>query len=209
MAELSSNDIRHLINDYEAQIRRLQFELEQAKLTVRSLKESLSSVLEKEKTEAAAALNTVADAQQAALEISDTPKRKGRRGRGRPRSQQAVAKAVNSDSKKTAKKKGRKKTATRRTYRPSEYDQYLFDCLQERGKATITSEFVSFAMDRKRAAGEEVTEDQVATMVARSLQKLANRRSDLLKVPYEGRGKAYVLPDWMRGGKLKAKHSRS
>jgi hypothetical protein len=203
MAELSSNDIRHLINDYEAQIRRLQFELDQAKLTVRTLKGSLSSVMEKEKSEAEAALNTVADAQQSTLEGSEPQAAPSRKGRGRPRASQKTArKGSKRGAKKATTKKGRR-------YRLNEYDQYLFDCLQARGKATITSEFVAYIMERQQAAGEKVDEKQVTEQVARSLQKLSNRRNDLEKVPYEGRGKAYVLPDWMRAGKLKAKHSRS
>jgi hypothetical protein len=40
------------------------------------------------------------------------------------------------------------------------------------------------------------------------LQKLANRREDIKKVPYEGRGMAYALPEWLNGqGVIKKKHA--
>jgi len=61
-------------------------------------------------------------------------------------------------------------------------------------------------MEQKEAKGEAITEEGAAKMVARFLQKLANRHKTFVKVPYEGRGYAYALPEWMRGKRLMAKY---
>ncbi len=227
MAELSSNDIRHLVADYEAQARRLSFELNQVKATIKSLKGALASVVEQEKVEQAAAAEVIAESRSLG-EPKPRVRTKRKRGGGRrggvkkakaptiakttaPDAKKEKAAAAKADAPKASKAKAKKKPAKKaapRAYRPSEYDTYLFDALKQRGKATISSEFVAYIMDAKKAVGETPSEEEVFTMVARSLQKLANRRQELIKVPYEGRGKAYALPEWMRGSKLMAKHNR-
>ena len=114
-----------------------------------------------------------------------------------------------------AKKPRKSKKATAKTagraggYRLSEYDQYIFDALHASGKSMINSDFLAYIENTKASQGQTVDAEEISTMVTRSLQKLANRRDDIAKVPYEGRGMAYALPEWLNPQKeLKAKHKR-
>ena len=52
-------------------------------------------------------------------------------------------------------------------------------------------------------SGKSVNDAEVKNKVTRSLQKLANRRNDLKKVAFPGKGHAYALPEWLsEKGKL-------
>ncbi len=201
--KLGSSDIKALLATYESKQRQLQFELDQTKKMIRSFKSALPEL---EAAEAAqmASLAEVAVLDEVAVAPVVAPKRK----RGRPPGISTKKMVSNIPAKKqTRKKSGKKGRAA--GYRLSEYDLLVFKALEVTGTAMINSEIVTFIEDDQKSQGKAADADYIQTMVVRSLQKLANRRDDILKVPYEGRGRAYALPAWVNNkGELKRKHSR-
>lgn len=201
--KLGSSDIKALLATYESKQRQLQFELDQTKKMIRSFKSALPEL---EAAEAAqmASLAEVAVLDEVAVAPVVAPKRK----RGRPAGISTKKMAGDIPAKKQTRKKSGKKGRSA-GYRLSEYDQLVFKALEVTGTAMINSEIVDFIEADQKSRGEKADADHIQTMVVRSLQKLANRRDDILKVPYEGRGRAYALPAWVNNkGDLKRKHSR-
>ena len=199
--KLGSSDVKQLLANYEGRQRQLQFELDHTKNMIRNLKAALPIIEQTEAEQAASLVDLEADTQMLSVEVAQpTAKR-----RGRPKNE-------NSDEakpKKEAKEKPVKEAKERSSgYRLSEYDELVFKALRETDHALINSQLVAFIHQDKAAQGANVSEDEVQTMVVRSLQKLANRREDIKKVPYEGRGMAYALPEWLNGqGVIKKKHA--
>ena len=84
-------------------------------------------------------------------------------------------------------------------------DQTIIGLIEKQGRAMISSELVTGLMEAKK-----MKETEAKTMLNRTLHKLANRRSDLKKVPYAGRGFAYALPNWVNAqGKAKRQYKHS
>ncbi|MEZ4984759.1 MAG: hypothetical protein R2795_06945 [Saprospiraceae bacterium] len=105
-----------------------------------------------------------------------------------------------------------KKTTARRprVYKLSEYDNYLLTALEQRGKASLVSEINETIAALQTGAGKIPNEQEITKMVVRSLQKLANKHNKVVKMPYEGKGFQYALPNWVGPNKaLKKKHQRS
>lgn len=234
--KLSSLDIRQLLNSYEAKLRQLQFEADQTKKMIRDLKAAIPAIEQVESAQLAvfdqeisalADVTALAEEQKPAKPAKTTkrvgrPATKGKKPRT-PKAKAAAPEATTTEAttteatapaepkvKKTRKtKKAADKSGRAAGYRLSEYDQYIFDALQATGKAMINSEFLTYIEESKAAQGLPVDAEEISTMVTRSLQKLANRRTDIAKVPYEGRGMAYALPEWLNPQKeLKAKYKR-
>ena len=201
--KLGSSDIKALLATYESKQRQLQFELDQTKKMIRSFKTALPEL---EAAEAAqmASLTDVAVLDKVSVAPVVAPKRK----RGRPAGVAAKKNASSILAEKQTKKKSSKQGRSA-GYRLSSYDQLVFKALEVTGTAMINSEIVAFIEADQKSRGETADADHIQTMVVRSLQKLANRRDDILKVPYEGRGRAYALPAWVNSkGDLKRKYSR-
>jgi hypothetical protein len=114
---------------------------------------------------------------------------------------------VKATRKKTAKKKAPKRRKKRVTsgYRLSEWDQFLIDTIKENNLPMSTAELQEAATRMVTEKRLEMTEEDIKGKIARSLQKLANRRKDLGKAPGRGKGYVYGLSDWFfaRSGRLK------
>lgn len=106
-----------------------------------------------------------------------TAKTPGRK-RGRP------AKKVKASQKSSDKAKG---------YKLSEWDEAVIKGLRDAGKSLLTGEIV------EQVAKSDLSSDidEVKKKVVRSLQKLANRREDIKKVKFKGKGFSYALPEWL------------
>lgn len=201
--KLASSDIKQLLANFESRQRQLQFELDHTKNMVKKLKSTLPAI-EQIEAEQAALLAEV----EAELEVVNVPApvaKSGAKRRGRP----ATLKAGTAPAKRAPKEEGKKTKKERSSgYRLSEYDELVFKALRETNHAMINTQIVAFIEADKGAQGEHPGTDEVQKMVVRSLQKLANRRDDIRKTPYDGRGMAYALPEWLNGkGVIKKKHA--
>ncbi len=96
----------------------------------------------------------------------------------------------------------------KRNFPLSEWDKLIIDSLQESGKAMINQEIYDAIVGKLKERDLFRDETKAKAKLNQCLVKLANRRGDLLKVRFEGRGFAYVLPEWMEGNRLKREYSR-
>ena len=197
--KLASSDIKQLLATYESKQRQLQFELEQTKRMIRNFKSALPNLEAAEAAQIASIAEATAVIEEIAIPAAAAaPKKKGRKPRAASTITQAVA--PHKSSKKTSKKD--RSTGNRL----SEYDLLVFKALEDTGAAMLTAEITDFIV---ASQGKDADAAKVQVMVVRSLQKLANRRDDIRKVSYDGRGRAYALPNWVNGkGELKRKHAR-
>ncbi len=67
--------------------------------------------------------------------------------------------------------------------------------IKETGKPATSKEIYDKAMAKAVAMGIGMDEAKMKSKINQCLVKLANRRGDLKKVKYQGRGYAYVLSE--------------
>lgn len=96
----------------------------------------------------------------------------------------------------------------KRNFPLSEWDKIIMNCLEKKGKVLVNQEILDNVREELKVKGLFKTEDKAKAKLNQCLVKLANRRGDLIKVRFEGRGFAYALPEWMIGSKLKSEFSR-
>jgi len=94
-------------------------------------------------------------------------------------------------------------------YRLSEWDNFVLDSLENFGKVMINSELYDLALQKNEADKMGLTDEDVRGKLVRSIHKLANKRMEIAKAPFPGKGYAYGLSSWFSGsGNLKKTYSR-
>jgi len=88
------------------------------------------------------------------------------------------------------------KKRERKPYPLSDWDKFIIETIQESGHATLSREIYASVKEKAINAGIFTTDDKSKAKINQCLVKLTNRRNDLRKVKYKGRGFAYALPDW-------------
>lgn len=233
MAYLHLNrlEVQDLINRYSSELKKLKYQMEKTQTTIDELQAELEN--KKDLVEQLAAAS--AKSTEEAATPAPAPQTKGKKRGPKPKKKNAAQKAevtekatekAPSTKKKRgpgrppkAKTKAKKevlptlakddKPKAKRRVRFSETDVLLMDTLDEKGQILIASELLDVAMDKAKSKGEKITEDDMKIKINRSLQKLANRRDEILKVSYDGRGFAYALPEWVdKKGVLKPEFAR-
>jgi hypothetical protein len=113
-----------------------------------------------------------------------TTRRKGKRKPGRP-------------PKIKAETKGKIQKSREEGYRLSVWDKFVLDGIKDSGKVLINTELLDIV--KQKAIEKKIfTNDYlIKEKLNRILQKLANRRKNIVKVKYQGRGFAYALPKWV------------
>lgn len=113
-----------------------------------------------------------------------TEKRKKKKP-GRPPKIKAV---VREEEIKASRKKG---------YRLSDWDKFILDGIKESGKVLINTELLDILKQKAKEKKIFTNDYLIKEKLNRILQKLANRRKNIVKVKYPGRGFAYALPKWI------------
>lgn len=85
--------------------------------------------------------------------------------------------------------------STRKPYPLSTWDNIIIDVIKENGKPATSKEIYDKAMAKAVAMGIGMDEAKMKSKINQCLVKLANRRGDLKKVKYQGRGFAYIVND--------------
>lgn len=107
------------------------------------------------------------------------------------------------------KKRGRKPNQKVGGYRLSEWDNLIIDGIKSADRALIKSELLELAFAKNKDEKLGMDEQELNVKISQSLHKLANRRDDLVKVSFPGRGFAYAIPSWMTNkGELPRKYMR-
>jgi len=82
---------------------------------------------------------------------------------------------------------------TRKPYPLSQWDIIIIDVIKENGKPTTSKEIYAKAMAKAVAMNIAMEEGKMKSKINQCLVKLTNRRHDLRKVRYQGRGFAYTI----------------
>ena len=85
------------------------------------------------------------------------------------------------------------KGKTRKPYPLSQWDNIILDVLRESGKPVASKDIYEGAIKKAKDMGLEKDEAKMKSKINQCLVKLANRRSDIRKVKYQGRGFAYTV----------------
>ena len=89
------------------------------------------------------------------------------------------------------------KKSRKEGYSLSVWDKFVLDGIKDSGKVLINTELLDIV--KQKAIEKKIfTNDYlIKEKLNRVLQKLANRRKNIVKVKYQGRGFAYALPKWV------------
>ena len=223
--QLSPLEVRDLINQYQSDLRKLQFQTLRTQAIIRELEqfaaeaEEALSLEEARIQELPAAGIEKPSAQAADAAPKEKAEAKPEKAEAKPKKTEATTKGKKTGQPKKSKKTGsstKKKTATQKedsqksskseaSYRLSDWDQFVIDRLKEKQSAMTTSDFASAAVKDKSI---DFGEAQIKVKLNRSLHKLANKKNVLVKVEHSGRGFAYALSDWLNSkGELPKKYA--
>lgn len=189
--KLNEFDIIDLLNEYHSELRKMKQKMVFVKAKIAELEAQLEGVKLKSRRPR---LETIADDENFEMEtVAETPaapKTPGKRGR----------KPKNVNSGEAAQMPAVKQ---RRQRKLSNWDYMVIDSLREKGKALASSDLFSRFESKVKEAGISEAEDKLKFKLNQILVKLSNKRGELAKVAYPGRGFAYALPDWVNEkGKL-------
>jgi len=96
----------------------------------------------------------------------------------------------------------------KRVFPLSAWDKLIIGKIQDEGKVLINQEILDGIIEKAKEQGLFEDMEKTKAKLNQCLIKLANRRGDLVKVKYKGRGFAYALPEWLEGRKLKKEYKR-
>ena len=213
MTNLNKLELKDLILRYESELKKLQMQLDITKKTIDDLKKQEKNaqpiVNAKKATSAAAPAEPKRRGRPKKVTTEATapaePKRRGRpkkvttedsapaapKRRGRPKKVVSTPAAPKVD--------GRKNRTVVGGYKLSEWDQFIIDSLKDKQKVLINQELLDLAQEKVTKEKLDMDMVQIRGKLNRSLHKLANRRDDLIKVDFPGKGYAYGLPGWKSG----------
>ena len=98
----------------------------------------------------------------------------------------------------------RKEINPRKPYPLSSWDKIILDIISKNGKAQLSKDIYEKVFKRAKEEGIFLDDIRSKAKINQCLVKLTNRRGDLMKVKYGGRGYAYCLPEWVNeNGTLK------
>lgn len=190
--KLTELDIIALLDEYHSELRKLKQKMVFVKSKIADLEVQLEGIKAKSKRakideteeEVLAESDTI-------VEIAEAPKVKGKPGR-KPKAE----KETSTPEEKPANKLRRQRSL-------SEWDNMVLESLREKGKALASNDLYTLLETKVREAGLFETEEKLRFKLNQILVKLSNKRGELAKVAYPGRGFAYALPEWMsEKGKL-------
>jgi uncharacterized phage infection (PIP) family protein YhgE len=189
ITQLSSIEIQDLINRYKSELKKLEFQINEVNLTINELSVLLNTVHEKERS-------ALGERVKRRAVRKNQPAVKEAKKRGRPAG-------------KTVKKSEPVIVTKPAGYKLSLWDETVIEVIRQRGSSAITSEIIDMVIARSSDKGLSNDTNEVRKKVVRSLQKLVNKRGDLKKVNFKGKGFSYALPEWLNEkGKLQTEFKR-
>jgi hypothetical protein len=102
----------------------------------------------------------------------------------------------------------KKELKPRKPYPLSDWDMIILQVIKDGDHAMLSKDIYDGTFERAKLMGVFSDEKKAKAKVNQCLVKLANRRGDLVKIKYSGRGFAYGYPEWLdTRGKLKKDHA--
>ena len=95
-------------------------------------------------------------------------------------------------------------------YKLSPWDEFIINALKEKQHVLISKDLIELSKSKAEKDNTKFDLGEVKNMLNRSLHKMANKRNDLIKTKYDGKGFAYALPNWVNqtNKSLKKKYQR-
>lgn len=87
----------------------------------------------------------------------------------------------------------KKINSTRKPYPLSVWDKIIIEVIKEAGKPLASKDIYDKAMAKAAKQGIVMSEVKMKSKINQCLVKLSNRRGDIMKVKYQGRGYAYTV----------------
>lgn len=220
---LSLQEINDLISKYNSELRKLEYQatkIQEALYDLQRMSVNIEGLqLEAPKTLAEGKFETLEATPAASAEQPATaPKRRGRKKKSETEKKPAAAKS------KRGRKPGVKATkqvpkaqptdqqpeGKRGGYKLSIWDQFILDTLSTKGITLINSEIYNLAKDYAQDNDIDISNVELRGKLSRSIHKLANKRGEIIKVEFPGKGYAYALQNWVDGnGELHQKYQRN
>lgn len=99
-------------------------------------------------------------------------------------------------------------TRPRKPYPLSDWDTLILNIIKEEGRAILSKDLYNKCFIRADELGISMDEIKNKAKINQCLVKLSDRRHDIMKVRYGGRGYAYCLPEWVDDdGRIKEEYS--
>ena len=96
----------------------------------------------------------------------------------------------------------------RRVRKLSPWDEFIISTLQKEEKVLVMSEFLEIVKSDFEG-GKDWNEPKIKSKLNAIFHKLANKKGNIVKISFDGRGFAYALPKWLNpAGELKKKFRR-
>ena len=193
MKNLTRLEIKDLINRYQSELRKLEYQIQRTKRTIEELEEVVG---EKDIS--------------SDLEVSESPtKEQGKRATTKSKTKKTTK------AKKKGKSPGRppkhvipgRETETRHGVRLSAWDQMIFDVIEDAGEVLKTKSIIEGVAKEASRHDIDATKKYIRQKVSQSIHKLANKHQILSKVDAKGRGYAYAPKEWTDSkGNLKSQY---
>jgi len=197
---LNALQTKGLIDLYHSELKKLEFQLAKTRQTIEELEEHLKV---RQEIEEAAGIVTTTKTQ-----LPATGKRRGRPPKKasakKASAKKEVAPKPASQPAKTEKSTSRKPMQRKRKL--SKWDEFVITAIKKAKRPLISADILK-ASEKENAKTEKMSDIQLKRKLNQVLHKLANKRGDLEKIPYEGKGFSYALPEWIEDGKLKPEFS--
>ncbi len=187
-AKFTKTQLKDLIDVYQAEVKKLNFQIQNARKTIAELKAELKTAPDDAKPTA-----------------KKEPAKKTTKKGTKKTPKKTPAKATT--TKKTVAKKKTKKTSKKgsagRKPIVTPWDNFVLTAINEAGKGLVSGELFTAVKAKAKEAKEYKNDATTKTLINRALQKLVNKQKVLAKFKHAGRGFAYGLPSWGSRGRLK------
>ena len=229
---LTVQELEELIHRYNSEARKLTFQLKQVEETVADLQQQLAKSASTEpkaapakakaekpaapkkkpgrprkakaEKEVAAETETKVETATETTKTTAAPKRK----RGRPKKEKTASAGKKASSKKL--RTEQEEASKPKGYRLSDWDLFIINSIKRANKVLVNADLMDKALNRVKKEKMDLDEMALRGKLNRSIHKLANRRGDLVKVDYPGKGFAYGLPEWTdESGEIRAEFIES
>lgn len=178
--QLTTQEITELVRKYQSEVRKLEYQILKTKETIEDLQGRMVG-------------SKIIHPMDATDHVEKMPKR-----RGRPATSQHEAETRQETPQPAAKTAtASKRIPKKRTgYRLSEWDKFIIDNLEDAQQVLINSQLMELAKEKVDRDNLKLDDIQLRGKLNRSIHKLANKRGELIKVDYPGKGFAYGLSEW-------------
>lgn len=195
-ATLDPVEIEQLISVYNSELRQLNYRVLSVRKNIEQLESALAKQTPTKRQSTVSAPAVVATKPSAPIESSPVLS--------------SPAPASSSSRSSTAPKKVAmpEPVQVRRRRKLSPWDQFIIDTLEKKDKVLIMSEFLDIVTNEFEGA-KGLSETKIKSKLNAVFHKLANKKGNIIKISFAGRGFAYALPQWLNSaGELKKKYRR-